>query len=85
MQDDDNMEKVMMNHWILWSFQIPSGNLTYLWKMAHEQLIYLFQIVIFHSHVCLPKGIFRQTQMKVSNPCGYPQSSILDWDFPLAI
>ena len=26
-------------------------------KMAHSQLIYLFQMVIFHSYVSLPEGI----------------------------
>ena len=35
---------------------LPSGKLTWLWKMAHLWLIYLIKMVIFHSHVSLPEG-----------------------------
>ena len=36
--------------------KVPSGNLTWLWKIAHLQLICLLKMVIFHSYVKLPEG-----------------------------
>ena len=38
---------------------LPSGNLTQLLKIAHLQLIYLLKMVIFHSYVSLPEGIYQ--------------------------
>ena len=38
---------------LLW---LPSGRLTELLKIAHLQLIYPINIVIFHGYVSLPKG-----------------------------
>ena len=35
---------------------LPSGNLTWLLKMAHLKLIYPLKMVIFHSYVNLPEG-----------------------------
>jgi hypothetical protein len=45
--------------------------------MAHEQLIYLFQMVIFHSYVSLPAGKYDKydSNMEVSKKMGVPPKS----------
>ena len=62
---------------------LPSGNLTQLLKMAHLQWIYPLKMVICHSYVSLPEGIylsralsiywfiFKQT-LSPSSICGMP-------------